>query len=137
MLILGQRCICPEKDQYTQSRSELLDSIAVSLGGRIAEELEFGEITNGAASDIKQATAVARHMVRDWGMSDKMGFVQYSADEQQQYQFTNEYSDTTGRLLDEEVRKIIDEQFERAKNILIENRDQLTSLSETLLKKRL
>ncbi|MCM8535227.1 MAG: ATP-dependent zinc metalloprotease FtsH [Lentisphaeraceae bacterium] len=133
---LGATMYLPDKDQYTQSRSELLDSIAVAMGGRIAEELEFGEITNGASSDIKSATAIARHMVRDWGMSDRVGFIQYSHDEQQQqYQFTNEYSDTTGRMLDEEVRKIIDEEFERAKQILVDNRDQLTLLSETLLKK--
>ena len=133
---LGATMYLPDKDSYTQSRSELLDSIAVSMGGRIAEEIEFGEITNGAASDIKSATSIARRMVRDWGMSDDMGFIQYSHDEhQQQYQFTNEYSETTGQQLDEEVRKIIDEQFDRAKKILIDNREQLTLLSETLLKK--
>jgi cell division protease FtsH len=133
---LGATMYLPEKDQYTQSRSELLDTIAVTMGGRLAEEIEFSEITNGASSDIKHATAVARHMVRDWGMSDEMGFMQYSHDEQQsQYQFTNEYSDDTGLKLDEEVRKIIDTQFERARKILIDNREQLTLLSETLLKK--
>ena len=78
---LGATMYLPDKDSYTQSRSELLDSIAVSMGGRIAEEIEFGEITNGAASDIRSATSIARRMVRDWGMSDNMGFIQYSPDE--------------------------------------------------------
>ena len=134
---LGATMYLPDKDSYTQKPlSELLDTIAVTMGGRIAEEIEFGEITNGASSDIKSATSIARRMVRDWGMSDDMGFIQYSHDEhQQQYQFTNEYSETTGQKLDEEVRKIIDEQFDRAKKILVEKRQLTFLLSETLLKK--
>ena len=133
---LGATMYLPENDQYTQSRSELLDAICVSIGGRLAEEIEFGEITNGAASDIKHATSVARRMVRDWGMSDEMGFMKYSHDDNDGgYQFQNEYSETTGNMIDAEVRGIIDDQFERAKKILIDHRDQLTLLSETLLKK--
>jgi len=133
---LGATMYLPENDQYTQSKSELLDAICVSIGGRLAEEIEFGEITNGAASDIKHATSVARRMVRDWGMSDEMGFMKYSHDENDGgYQFQNEYSETTGNMIDAEVRGIIDEQFARAKKILIDHRDQLTLLSETLLKK--
>ena len=133
---LGATMYLPENDQYTQSRSELLDAICVSIGGRLAEEIEFGEITNGAASDIKHATSVARRMVRDWGMSEEMGFMKYSHDENDGgYQFQNEYSETTGNKIDDQVRSIIDEQFERAKKILIDHRDQLTLLSETLLKK--
>ncbi|MCM8539247.1 MAG: ATP-dependent zinc metalloprotease FtsH [Lentisphaeraceae bacterium] len=133
---LGATMYLPESDSYTQSRSELLDGICVSIGGRLAEEIEFGEITNGAASDIKHATAVARKMVIDWGMSDEMGFMKYSHDEKEGgYQFQNEYSETTGNKIDDEVRKIIDFQFERARKILLDNRDQLTLLSETLLKK--
>ena len=132
---LGATMYLPENDSYTQSRSELVDAICVSMGGRMAEEIEFGEITNGAASDIKHATSIARHMVRDWGMSDEMGFVKYSHDDKEGYQFQNEYSETTGKRIDEEVRRIVDEQFERARTILTDHRDQLTLLSETLLKK--
>ena len=132
---LGATMYLPENDSYTQSRSELVDAICVSMGGRMAEEIEFGEITNGAASDIKHATSIARHMVRDWGMSDEMGFVKYSHDDKESYQFQNEYSETTGKRIDEEVRRIVDEQFERARKILTDHRDQLTLLSETLLKK--
>ena len=133
---LGATMYLPESDSYTQSRSELLDGICVSIGGRLAEEIEFGEITNGAASDIMHATSVARKMVRDWGMSDEMGFLKYSHDEKEGgYQFQNEYSEKIGNMIDDEVRKLIDTQFERAKSILIEHRDQLTLLSETLLKK--
>ena len=133
---LGATMYLPNDDKYTQTRSELIDTITVTMGGRLAEEIEFGEITNGAASDIKHATQVARHMIRDWGMSDEMSFIQYSHDESKGgYQFQNEYSVETGNKLDEEVRKLIDGQFARAKKILLDHRDQLTLLSETLLKK--
>ena len=83
-----------------------------------------------------QATNIARRMVREWGMSGDMGFIKYSDDDSQGgYQFQNEYSEETGRKLDDAVRNIIETQFDRAKTILTEHRDKLTLLSETLLKK--
>jgi len=139
MSTLGHTLYLPTDDQYLISREEILDRIAATLGGRAAEELAFGEITSGAYNDLMQVTGMARAMVMDYGMSDKLGLLVY----RRRSQPTREnpfpavqedvYSDSTAEEIDEEVRRIVDESYERAKSILSENFDLLKRMSEKLL----
>ena len=130
---LGATMYFPEDNRYTTTRTELLAEIATTMGGQIAEKLTFGDITNGASGDIRQATNIARRMVRDWGMGE-MGFVYYSSGDGE-YSMKNDYSEEVGKKLDLEVRKLIDEQYQVATDILIKYQDQLKLLSETLLER--
>ena len=116
----------------------MLDIIAVTMGGRIAEELITDDISTGAAGDIQQATALARSMVTQWGMSDKLGMVQYG--ESDEYVFLGremirrkDYSEQTARDIDSEVKRLIDEEYQIAKNIIDENRDKLELIANCLL----
>ena len=131
---LGATMYFPEDNRYTSTRQELLDNIATTMGGQIAEKLTFGDITNGASGDIRQATSTARRMVREWGMGS-MGFVYYDSGDERDFAVKNEYSDEVAHQLDVEVRKVIDEQYKRATEILTEHQDKLILLSEELLKK--
>ncbi len=140
MAFLGAAMYLPTKDKYTHSRSELNDELAVAMGGRIAEELMFAEITNGASMDIKQATNIARRMVCEWGMSDKMGLLRYGEREEHIYVGRDitrniDYSEQTASQLDIEIKGIVDTAYNRAKAILTEHRDQLELLGTTLLEK--
>src|SRR5260221_4765823 len=108
------------------------------MGGRIAEELAFGDSTSGASGDIKQATHIARKMVTEWGMSEKIGMVNVSEHEEHMFLGRDlfkgrEVSEQTARDIDEEVRAIIDHAYSRAKSIIIEHRDKLIALAEALL----
>ena len=139
-MFLGATFSLPEKDKYHESRSELLDELAGIMGGRIAEELIFGDCTSGAAGDIRQATAIARKMVTEWGMSERIGMVNVS--EREEHVFLGrdlfkgrEVSEQTAREIDEEVRAIIESSYARAKKILCENRDKLVALAEALLER--
>src|SRR5712672_1433261 len=109
---LGSTMWLPEEDKYTNRKNELLASRAVSMGGRVAEEIIFGDITNGARGDIRGATAIARRMVCEWGMSEKMGMVEYG--EHEDYVFlgrdisrARDYSEATAEQIDGEVRKLL------------------------------
>jgi cell division protease FtsH len=110
------------------------------MGGRIAEELVFGHdrVTSGASGDIKMATDIATRMVTEWGMSDKLGMLQYGAPEQEVFlghsvtQHKN-ISDATARIVDEEIRNIVDEAYDRAKTTLTEHLDQLHTVAKGLL----
>src|SRR3978361_907189 len=117
---LGSTMWLPLEDKYTQRRNELLDDLAVKMGGRVAEEIKFGDVTNGATGDIKTATAIARRMVCEWGMSEKMGMVEYG--EHEDYVFlgremhkNRNYSEATAQEIDAEVRKLCDDAYNRAK----------------------
>jgi cell division protease FtsH len=108
------------------------------MGGRVAEEIVFGDVTNGARGDIKTATAIARRMVCEWGMSEKMGMVEYG--EHEDYVFlgrdisrSRDYSEATAEQIDGEVRKLIDDAYQTAKNILTEHRDKLEAIAKALL----
>ena len=110
------------------------------MGGRIAEEIIFSEITSGAASDLKSSTDLARKMVCEWGMSDKLGPVTYGEKEEhiflgKEIRRNVDYSEQTAQEIDREVRGIIDTCYQRSKKILLDNKDKLISLAETLLKK--
>ena len=137
-MYLGATFSLPEKDKYHESKKQLLDEITGIMGGRIAEELIFGDCTSGAASDIKQATHIARKMVTEWGMSEKIGMVNVSDREEHMFLGRDlfrprEVSEQTAREIDEEVRSIIDVCYARAKEIITQNRDKLVALAEALL----
>ncbi len=128
----------PEFDRHNLKRSYLLNRIAVALGGRAAEEVVFGDITSGAASDLKQVTKIARHMVCHWGMSEKIGPVMFKQGEEHPFlgrELTEakDFSEHTAQIIDEEIHKIVRGMEEKAKNVLKENRTKLDALAEALL----
>ncbi len=137
---LGVTMSLPEKDRLSVSKLELESRLAMMFGGRIAEEIVFGRenVTTGASNDIQQATGLARRMVTEWGMSDKLGRLRYSDNEEEVFlghsvtQRKN-VSDATAKLIDEEVRRIIDEAEQNALRILTEHRDDLEKVSLALL----
>ncbi|BCX13793.1 MAG: hypothetical protein KatS3mg085_325 [Candidatus Dojkabacteria bacterium] len=135
----GVTMFLPEKDEYIVSKSKLIAEITVSLGGRAAEEIVLDDISTGASNDIKKATQVARRMVQQFGMNEKLGLVEYGNHEENglgyQYGDWKEYSEKTAEIIDEEVRKIISQQYEFAKKILSEHRDKLDKLAQRLLEK--
>ncbi|HAU38523.1 MAG TPA: cell division protein FtsH [Phycisphaerales bacterium] len=127
----------PEKDRYLYTRRYCKATLQVVLGGRVAEELFSGDISSGAASDIAHATALARRMVLDWGMSDKLGFVRYSADDHRPMfpdLGAKEYSDRTAEVIDAEVRALIDEAYHATRTQLETHRQELQRLAAALLK---
>ncbi|MDX8398318.1 MAG: ATP-dependent zinc metalloprotease FtsH [Mariprofundaceae bacterium] len=137
---LGMVMRLPEKDEYSQSREKMHASIAIAMGGRVAEELIFGydKVTSGASSDIQMATSLARNMVTKWGLSDKLGPLLYSENEQEVFLGRSvaqqqHVSDETFRLIDTEIRSFVDAGYELAKKILTENIDDLHRLAEAAL----
>jgi cell division protease FtsH len=135
---LGSTMWLPEEDKYTNRKNELLASLAVKMGGRVAEEIVFGDVTTGAAGDIKMATAMARKMVCEWGMSEKLGMVEYG--EHEDYVFlgreltrNRDYSEATAEEIDHEVRRLLDDAYQTAKQALIANRDHLDAIAKALL----
>lgn len=134
---LGMTMNTATKDILGQSKKELLNHICMAMGGRIGEEVETGDFSNGASSDIKQATNIARHMVCDWGMSE-LGPV--ALGENQEHIFlareitrTQNYSEETARMIDIEIKKIIDHQYQRATQLITEHRESLSTIAEALL----
>ena len=130
----------PERDEMFLTKGKLLQDIMVSLGGRIAEEMVFDDITTGASQDIKQATHTARNMVTKYGFSDKIGLVNCEISEDEvflgrDYGHTKNYSDAVANSIDEEVRAIIDECYGKAKKLLEENKAVLEACAELLLEK--
>ena len=137
---LGATMHLPEQDQVHLSRKELLDHIAVCIGGRLAEEMIFDDVTTGASMDIMQATDIARKMVCQWGMSQKMGFINYAGAREHIFlgrdlTRSEDYGQETAREIDLEVRLIIDAAYERVRDILHTNLDKLKLLADTLLEK--
>lgn len=134
---LGLVMRLPESDRFSVSRAKLLDDIAVSMGGRVAEELIFGydNVTTGASSDIRQATAVADAMVKQWGLSDKVGPVFHGKDENGQMGAVEFVADETLKMLDSEVRRFVNEGLQKAKKILTAEKGRdLEKLAQALLK---
>ncbi len=133
---LGLVMRLPEGDRISMSRAKLKADLAVAMGGRIAEELIFGEeaVTTGASSDIKQATSMARSMVTEWGMSDKLGPLRYAVEQQEVYSGTAQpLSDDTAALVDSEVRRIVEEAYARATQMLTDKIEELHTLAKALL----
>ena len=138
---LGITMFLPEEDRYSQSRELLESQISSLYGGRIAEELVFGaeNVTTGASNDIKRATEIARNMVTRWGLSERLGPLAYGEEEEEVFlgrsvtQHKN-VSDETAHIIDEEIRNVIDRNYDRAKRILKENIDKLHAMAEALVK---
>ncbi|MBO4871852.1 MAG: ATP-dependent zinc metalloprotease FtsH [Lachnospiraceae bacterium] len=129
----------PEKDEMFRTRGQMLQEIMVSLGGRIAEELTFGDVTTGASQDIKQATEAVRAMVMKYGMSDEAGLINYGGEESvfigRDYGHTREYGEETAAILDSEIRRIMNDCYDRARALIQENRDVLEAVAEELIVK--
>ena len=130
----------PEKDDVFNTRGKMIQDITVALGGRIAEERVFDDITTGASQDIKQATQTARAMVTQYGMSDKVGMINYGSDDDEVFigrdlAHTRNYAEQTAALIDSEVKRIIDDAYEKAKTIISEHEDVLHKCAELLIEK--
>jgi cell division protease FtsH len=137
---LGYTISMPQEDRFLTTRAELNDTMAMTLGGRAAEEIVFGEITTGASNDIEKVTATAKQMVMRFGMSEKLGPRVFGHDHGQPFlgrEFSTEpdYSDEIAREIDDEVRRIVEAAHQRAREILTEHRQRLTTISEILVKR--
>jgi cell division protease FtsH len=135
---LGYTMQLPTQDRYLTRRGQLIDRLAVMLGGRVAEELRVGDITTGAGDDIKRATATAREMVTQYGMSDALGPIVLGQKDSQPFLGRDlghqaDYSGQVAFRIDEEIRALIDEAHDEALEILVENADVLDALANTLL----
>ncbi|MAB19251.1 MAG: ATP-dependent zinc metalloprotease FtsH [Alphaproteobacteria bacterium] len=137
---LGMVMRLPEGDRISLAREQIYADLRVACGGRIAEELIFGEerVTTGASSDIRMATDMARRMVTEWGMSDKLGFLAYNADEQEVFlgrsvSQQKNVADATASIIDSEIRRIVDEAYTHATKILKKNSNELERLAQGLL----
>ncbi|MCY3709203.1 MAG: ATP-dependent zinc metalloprotease FtsH [Caldilineaceae bacterium] len=136
----GVTLTVPERDRYLLPRSYFVDRIAVGLGGRVAEEIVFGDISNGASDDIQQITRMARAMVMKYGMSDRMGPLQIGSQEENPFlgrELTEQrdYSEEVAEALDSEVQRIVNEQHDRVRNILRIHRLRLDAVAEALLER--
>ena len=130
----------PEKDEMFNSKKKMLQEIIVDLGGRVAEELVFDDITTGASQDIKQATAMAKAMVTKYGMSERVGLINYDNDEDEVFigrdlAHTRGYGEHVASAIDEEIKRIIDECYLKAKEIILEHREVLDACAELLIQK--
>ena len=130
----------PEKDEMFNTKGKMLQNIMVDLGGRIAEEIIFKDVTTGASQDIKQASKLARAMVTQYGMSDRVGMIQYGSDEDEVFigrdlAHTKSYGNEIADVIDEEVKRIVDECYSKAKKIILEHEDVLHSCAALLIEK--
>ena len=138
---LGVTMFLPEEDRYSMSKRSIESQICGLFGGRIAEELTLGfdGVTTGASNDIERATRMARSMVTKWGLSEKLGPLQYEEDDQEVFlgksagSSRSHVSGETAKVIDEEVKTIIDSCYEKARNILVDNRDKLDAMVDALL----
>ncbi|WP_330459085.1 ATP-dependent zinc metalloprotease FtsH [Streptomyces sp. NBC_00820] len=137
---LGYTMVLPDEDKYSTTRNEMLDQLAYMLGGRAAEELVFHDPTTGAANDIEKATNVARAMVTQYGMTERLGAIKFGGDNSEPFlgremAHQRDYSEEVAALVDEEVKKLIETAHNEAWEILVENRDVLDNLVLALLEK--
>ena len=141
-MALGITMTLPEKDYLTMKKSQLLDRITMTLGGRVAEEIIYGSdsVTTGASNDLEKVSDIARKMVTAYGMSDKMGNLTYGKSEEhvfmgRDFGHTRNFSEEIAADIDKEVKRIIDERYDVAKHLLSENRDMLEFISKSLLER--
>jgi cell division protease FtsH len=135
---LGSTMYLPIEDKYTNRKKELLDRLVVIMGGRVAEEIIFGDVTNGATGDIRMATGLARKMVCEWGMSERLGMVEYG--EHEDYVFlgrdisrSRAYSEATAQEIDREVKGLCDDSYQRAIQVLTQRKETLVAIAKALL----
>ena len=138
---LGVTQFLPTEDRHLMTKRQTLARVAMALGGRVAEAEVFGEITTGAQDDIKRATRYARMMVCELGMTDRLGPVAYGENEESVFlgrefaQRREDYSEATAREIDQEIRSIVDEQYDVARSVVRANRDKLDRLAQALLER--
>jgi len=137
-MALGLTQQLPTEEKHNYTKEQLQSRIAVCMGGRIAEDMVFGEISTGAQNDIEQATEMARKMVCEWGMSETLGPLTYGKKEEQiflgkEFNRHQDYSEATALKIDAEIKRIVTEQYERAQRTLVDNRDLLNRIAEALL----
>jgi cell division protease FtsH len=137
---LGYTISMPQEDKFLTTRAELTDNMAMTLGGRAAEEIVFGEITTGASNDLEKVTATAKQMVMRYGMSEKLGPRVFGHDHGMPFlgrEFSSEpdYSDEIAREIDDEIRRIVEAAHQVAKDMLLDHRESLTTISELLVKR--
>ena len=135
---LGATMYLPEGDKYSTQRKEALANLIVTMGGRIAEAFHSEDVSNGASGDIRQATSLARHMVCEWGMSDQLGMVEYGDGDgpvflAREMARPRNYSEETARVIDSEIKRLIDEAYATAERILTEGRDKVELIANALL----
>jgi cell division protease FtsH len=136
-MALGWTLSLPEEDKYLVSRDELMDQIAGIMGGRVAEEIVFNDITSGAENDIQRATQIARRMVTQWGMSEKLGTVTMGHKEELVFLGRDlgeqrNYSEEIAAIIDEEIRSIVDHGYQTAKGVLTKQRSKMDAVVERL-----
>ncbi|MBI2931869.1 MAG: ATP-dependent zinc metalloprotease FtsH [Planctomycetes bacterium] len=136
---LGMTMAFPEKDRYHLPKDQCLKQLAMSFGGRVAEHLVFSELSAGAADDIQKATELARRMVCEWGMSEKLGPVNYAGEEEhlflgREIARTGRVSEETQRAIDDEIRRLVEDAEKQARDILAQHRPQLDAIGKALLK---
>ena len=135
---LGVTMQLPTEDRYSQDRDRLLNTIAVLFGGRIAEEIFMSQMTTGASNDFERATEIARRMVTQWGMSDALGPMVYGENEGEVFLGRSitthkNVSETTMQKVDQEIRRIIDQQYALARKLIEDNRDKVEAMTKALL----
>ncbi|WP_319800673.1 ATP-dependent zinc metalloprotease FtsH [Luteolibacter arcticus] len=135
---LGATMYLPDGDKYSIQRKEALANLVVTMGGRIAEAFVTDDVSNGASGDIRQATSLARHMVCEWGMSQKLGMIEYGDGDgpvflAREMSRARNYSEDTARLIDEEIKRFIDEAYEQATSLLTQGRDKIELIANALL----
>ena len=138
---LGYTLQLPTEDRYLMTKNELLDRLSVLLGGRVAEEIIFGEVSTGAQNDLGRATDIAKSMVKEYGMSEKLGLMTFERERKPLFlnfdpsSGTKDYSEETAREIDDEIRKIIDQSYIKVKTVLIEKKEILQRVAQILLEK--
>ena len=131
---LGYAQYLPSGDAYLMNTSQLMDRMAMTLGGRISEELHFPTVTSGASDDFKKVTAMATTMVTQWGMSPKLGPVHFNQD---QNQLHKPFAEATAQMIDAEVRRIVDDAYKQCKDLLTAKKTEVGIVAEELLKKEM
>jgi AFG3 family protein len=132
---LGYAQYLPAGDTYLMNMNQLMDRMAMALGGRVSEELHFEAVTSGASDDFRKVTAMATAMVTKYGMTEKIGYIYYDADQQNQVQ--KPFSEETAKNIDIEVKRIVDEAYKQCKDLLTEKKHELGLVAEELLKKEM
>jgi cell division protease FtsH len=135
---LGATMYLPEGDKYSTQRKEALANLVVTMGGRIAESFITDDVSNGASGDIRQATSLARHMVCEWGMSEKLGMIEYGDGDSPVFlardvSRSRNYSEDTARVIDAEIKRFIDEAYDQATDILTKNKEKVELIANALL----
>lgn len=131
---LGYAQYLPTGDAYLMNANQLMDRMAMALGGRISEELHFPTVTTGASDDFKKVTRMATTMVTEWGMSDKIGPLHFS---NQENQFQKPFAESTAQTIDGEVRRIVDQAYKQCKDLLIAKKKEVGLIAEELLRKEM